>query len=263
MRIALGLEYNGAGFSGWQSQPAGNTVQDEVERALAAIAGMPLRIVGAGRTDAGVHALGQVLHFDTAVDRPREAWVRGVNTHLPARIAVQWAANVGDEFHARFSAIERSYVYLMQVSPVRPSLLAGNVGWFHLPLDVCRMREAAALLVGRHDFSAFRSSECQATTAVREMREIAIERHGKYFVFRLRADAFLHHMVRNIVGSLIHVGKGRHQPEWMQAVLDSGDRTRAAATFAPDGLYLERVSYADQWALPPFVPTLPGFILNA
>jgi tRNA pseudouridine38-40 synthase len=255
VRIALGVEYDGSGFSGWQSQPGGKTVQDVLESALAAIAGERIRTVCAGRTDAGVHAVGQVVHFDTAAQRPRLAWVRGVNTNLPAQVAVQWALPVADEFHARFSAVERCYCYILAVSPVRPSLFAGQVGWFHQPLDVRNMRTAAAHLVGRHDFSAFRSAECQAKTPERELREIAIEQHGRYVVFRLRADAFLHHMVRNVIGCLVQIGKGNKDAQWMQAVLESHDRAAAAPTFAPDGLYLERVSYEERWKIPAFGPS--------
>jgi tRNA pseudouridine38-40 synthase len=256
MRFALGLQYDGTGFSGWQSQPAGNTLQDTLEAALARIAGHAVRVACAGRTDAGVHALGQVVHFDTAAVRPDNAWVRGVNTYLPTAVAVQWAAPVPEDFHARLSAIERSYCYLLQVSPVRPAVLAGKVGWFHRELDLARMREAAACLVGRHDFSALRAAECQARSPVREMREIAIEACGDFLLFRFRADAFLQHMVRNIVGSLILVGKGGRPPEWMKEVLDTRDRTLAAPTFAPDGLYLERVSYEQRWGLPEAGPGL-------
>lgn len=251
MRIAIGVQYDGSGFSGWQSQAGGNTVQDVLESALSAIAAHPVRVHCAGRTDAGVHALSQVVHFDTDAERPDNAWIRGVNSHLPARIAVQWAVPVAHDFHARFCAVERSYCYVLQVSAVRPALLAGKVGWFHLPLAVAPMRDAAAYLVGRHDFSAFRSAECQAKSPERELREIAIERYGAFLVFRLTADGFLHHMVRNIIGSLIQVGKGAQAPARVLAILESRERAAAAATFAPDGLYLERVSYAPHWAIPP------------
>jgi tRNA pseudouridine38-40 synthase len=250
MRIALGLQYDGAGFSGWQSQVGGNTLQDALEAALAAIADHPVRSHAAGRTDAGVHALGQVVHFDSDVQRPDTAWVRGVNAHLPGRMSVQWALPVKDEFHARFRALERSYCYVLQVSAVRPALLAGKVGWFHAALDLETMRKAATYLAGHHDFSAFRSAECQAKSPARELREISIERYGAFFVFRLRADGFLHHMVRNVVGSLIQVGKGAQPPQWMKAVLDARERAAAAATFAADGLYLESVGYAPEWGLP-------------
>jgi tRNA pseudouridine38-40 synthase len=250
LRIALGLQYDGAGFSGWQSQAGGNTVQDVMESALSAVAAQLVRVHCAGRTDAGVHALCQVIHFDTDAQRPDNAWVRGVNAHLPVEVAVQWAVPVADDFHARFSAVERSYCYVLQVSPVRPALLAGKVGWFHLPLEIAAMRAAAAHLAGRHDFSAFRSAECQAKSPERMLHKITIEQFGAFFLFRLTANAFLHHMVRNIVGSLIQVGKGAQPPTWLKAVLDSRERAAAAATFAPDGLYLERVSYAPHWELP-------------
>jgi tRNA pseudouridine38-40 synthase len=252
----LGLQYDGTGFAGWQAQANRNTLQDVLESALGIIAAEPVRTVCAGRTDAGVHALGQVVHFDTISSRPNNAWVRGVNSRLPDSIAVQWATPVSEEFHARFSAVERNYCYILQVSAVRSAILAAKVGWIHSPLNVERMREAAALLVGHHDFSAFRSSECQARTPLRELREISIDRRGHYLIFRFRADAFLHHMVRNIVGSLVAVGKGRHAPDWVGSVLQSRDRTAAAPTFAPDGLYLASVSYAQRWSLPEFQPSL-------
>jgi tRNA pseudouridine38-40 synthase len=250
------LEYDGADFAGWQSQPGGNTLQDVLERALRMIAAEPVRVVCAGRTDAGVHALGQVVHFDTLSFRPDNAWVRGVNSHLPDSMAVQWATPTSEEFHARFSAVERNYCYVLLVSPVRPAVLAGRVGWIHSTPDIDRMREAAKLLVGHHDFTAFRSSECQARTPLRELREMVIERRGHYLIFRFRADAFLHHMVRNIVGSLVAVGNGRHAPDWVGSVLESRDRAAAAPTFSPDGLYLASVSYAKRWSLPEFQSSL-------
>jgi tRNA pseudouridine38-40 synthase len=250
MRIALGLQYDGSGFSGWQSQSGGNTLQDVLEAALAAIAGHPVRVHAAGRTDAGVHALWQVVHFDTDALRPDTAWVRGVNSHLPAKIAVQWAIPVKQEFHARFCALERSYCYVLQVSAVRPALLAGRVGWIHVALDLEAMRESAAHLSGHQDFSAFRSAECQAKSPERDLHELSIERYGAFIAFRFRADGFLHHMVRNIVGSLIQVGKGAQPPQWIKDVLDARERAAAAATFAADGLYLESVSYAPEWGLP-------------
>jgi tRNA pseudouridine38-40 synthase len=257
MRIALGIAYDGGPFAGWQSQPAGNTVQDRLEAALAAIATRPVRLTAAGRTDAGVHATGQVAHFDVDVARPESAWVRGTNAHLPAAIAVQWAAAVDGEFHARYSAASRTYVYVLYNHAVRPSLLAGKVGWFHLPLDVERMRRAADPLLGTHDFSAFRSAECQAKTPVRELHQLCIERRGDYVLFELAANAFLHHMVRNVVGCLVHVGKGAAPPEWVAEVLAGRDRRRAAATFGPEGLYLTAVAYPERWKLPAFPPMLP------
>ena len=252
MKIAIGIEYDGSRFHGWQSQPSGDTVQDHLERALASIAGEPVRLAAAGRTDAGVHALAQVAHFETAAMRPESAWVRGVNTLLAQAVAVQWAAPVAEDFHARYSAISRTYRYLLYNHPVRPALHHGRVGWFHLPLDADAMRAALAYLLGEHDFSAFRSSECQAKTPVRVLRSCKLEQHGPHLRFEFKANGFLHHMVRNIVGCAVYVGKGKHSPHWLAEVLASRDRRLAAPTFAPDGLYLADVEYAPGWRLPAF-----------
>jgi tRNA pseudouridine38-40 synthase len=256
VRIALGLSYDGAAFAGWQSQPSGNTVQDHLEAALGQIAQAPVRLTAAGRTDAGVHAIGQVAHFDIAVERPLTAWVRGANAHLPPDIAVQWACRVDDAFHARFSAIGRRYVYVLYNQPVRPALFARQVGWFHHLLDVPAMQRAANLLLGEQDFSAFRSAECQATHPVRILSEATVRAQGPYVVMRFGANGFLHHMVRNIVGSLVYVGKGAQPPEWMRALLRGRDRAAAAPTFAAAGLYLEQVRYPDTWQLPAFAPMI-------
>jgi tRNA pseudouridine38-40 synthase len=257
MRTAIGISYDGAGLNGWQSQPSRNTVQDRLEQALSEIAAAPLRLTGAGRTDAGVHSLGQVAHFDSDAQRPDQAWVRGANALLPDAIAVQWATQVPDDFNARFSAQARRYVYLLYAHPVRPALLASKAGWFHASLELEPMREAAASLVGRHDFSAFRAAECQAKTPVRTLSELSIARHGSYFVFSLRADAFLHHMVRNIIGALVYVGSARQPPQWLAQVLDSRDRSKGAPTFAAQGLYLSCVEYESRWRLPSFPRIMP------
>ncbi len=249
-RIALGVEYNGAAFCGWQTQPPQCAVQDVLECALAGIAGEKIATVCAGRTDAGVHALAQVVHFDTSVLRPESAWVRGTSALLPAGVAVTWARPVADDFHARYSARERCYRYVLLNHPLRPAVNGGRVGWFHAPLDLDAMRAAAQALVGVHDFNAFRSAACQAKSPVRDLRRLDIRRSGDYVVFDLAANAFLHHMVRNIVGSLVYVGKGRHAPEWLAAVLASRDRRLAAPTLEAAGLYLERVSYDAKWGLP-------------
>jgi tRNA pseudouridine38-40 synthase len=256
MRIALGIAYDGRPFDGWQSQSTGNAVQDRVEAALARIAGVAARVTAAGRTDAGVHAIGQVAHFDVLVERPESAWVRGTNAHLPEGIAVQWARVVDDAFHARFSATSRSYTYVLYNHPVRPAVFAGKVGWFHLPLDVAAMQAAAGCLVGEHDFSAFRSAECQARTPVKALYRMEIRRRDEYVIFQLTANAFLHHMVRNVVGCLVYVGKGAQPPSWLKDVLDGRDRARAAPTFSADGLYLTSVAYPERWNLPPFAPML-------
>lgn len=252
MRIALGLEYDGRAFCGWQSQTPACGVQDALERALGAIAGEAVRVSAAGRTDTGVHALSQVIHFDTHAQRPESAWVRGVNAHLPHGVAVNWAQPVSDDFHARFSAVERRYVYLLLNRPARPGLLHGKVGWFHAPLDFAAMREAAAYLLGEHDFTAFRAAECQAKSPVKTLYQFDVEQSGDYFLFHLRANAFLHHMVRNLVGALVYVGKGKHPPSWIREILESRDRRLAAPTFAPGGLYLAGVSYDERWGIPRF-----------
>ncbi len=234
-------------------------MQDAVEVALARIHGAPLATVAAGRTDAGVHALGQVLHFDVLHARPEQAWVRGVNALLPAGVGVLWAREIDAAFHARYAAVERVYRYVLLNHPVRPALLAGRVGWLHAPLDDAAMIEAAACLVGRHDFSAFRAAACQARTPVRELRTARVERHGRFLVFEFAANAFLHHQVRNMVGALAWVGLGRRPPVWLREVLESRDRSLAAATFAPDGLYLAAVRYASEWGLPESAGRLPWF----
>lgn len=250
MRIALGIEYNGTSFRGWQIQPAGGTVQDALQGALAKIAGGPVDVVCAGRTDAGVHATGQIVHFDTDLDRPLTAWVRGVNTFLPASVAVRWAHPVADEFHARFSAYARRYRYLLLNRPQRPGVQSGRVGWCHQPLDVVRMQGAAEALLGEHDFSSFRAAECQAKSPQKTMHIAQVRRVGEVIVFDFEASAFLHHMVRNLVGSLVYIGQGRQPADWMQTLLEVRDRRVAAPTFAAEGLYLVGVRYEAHWGLP-------------
>ena len=250
MRIALGIEYDGSRFHGWQTQPGGNTVQDVLQAALRQIAGVPAQVVCAGRTDAGVHAREQIVHFDVDVERPESAWVRGVNALLPESVAVLWARRMAPDFHARYAAIERSYRYVLISRAVRPALAAHYAGWTHASLDEEAMRQAARHLVGEHDFSSFRSSECQAKSPVRTLREIGIERQGARIDFRFAANAFLHHMVRNIVGSLMQVGKGAQPAGWLRQVLEARDRRLAAQTAAPQGLYLESVRYEPRWELP-------------
>lgn len=249
MRIALGLEYDGSGFCGWQSQAGGGAVQDAVESALSIVADAPTRVVCAGRTDAGVHALAQVVHFDTEAVRPDTAWVRGVNAHLPASVAVRWAQPVSSEFHARFSARGRRYRYVLLNRAERPALLSRRVGWFHRPLDADAMASAASLLLGEHDFSAFRAIECQAKSPVKTLRRADVVRHGNLLVFDFEASAFLHHMVRNLVGALVYVGKGTHPPAWVGELLAGRDRARAAPTFEACGLYFAAVDYDAVWQL--------------
>ena len=254
MRIALGVSYNGAAYSGWQSQPSGRTVQDHLERALSAFADQPLHTLCAGRTDAGVHGLMQVVHFDTTVQRDEFAWVRGPNSHLPSDMAVQWARGVPDTFHARASAVSRRYAYVLLESAVRPSLEANRVGWVFRPLDLEAMQAGAAHLLGEHDFTSFRAAACQALSPIKTLHRIDIHRKGAYWRFEFEGNAFLHHMIRNIMGCLVWVGQGVHPPEWMAQVLAARDRDAAAPTFAPDGLYFLGPVYGPEWGLPTHVP---------
>lgn len=250
MRLALGISYNGQAYGGWQSQPSGLTVQDRLEAALAQFAAQPVSTVCAGRTDAGVHGLMQVVHFDTPLRREPFSWVRGTNSFLPPDIAVQWACPVPEEFHSRASATARRYAYVLLESPVRPSVDAGRVGWVFRPLDGEAMRQAAAWLVGEHDFTSFRASGCQARTPVKTIHRIAIERRGAYWRFEFEANAFLHHMIRNIMGCLLVIGQGLQPPAWMGQVLAARDRDAAAPTFSPDGLYFLGPVYDARWGLP-------------
>ena len=250
MRVVLGVSYRGQAYQGWQSQPGGQTIQDQLERALGKFADQPLRTVCAGRTDTGVHALNQVVHLDTEIAREPQSWVRGTNRFLPDDIAVQWCKLTDDGFHARYGAIGRRYVYVLLESVVRPAVEAGAVGWSFRPLDGDAMRVAAKLLIGEHDFSAFRSAECQAASAVKTMREITITKHGAYWRFEFDASAFLHHMVRNLMGCLIAVGSGVRDERWLAGVLAAKERRLAAATFSADGLYFVGPYYDPVHAIP-------------
>ncbi|SEL13257.1 tRNA pseudouridine38-40 synthase [Nitrosovibrio tenuis] len=259
----MALEYDGSGFCGWQSQRSGGSVQDALEAALSKIADGDIRVVTAGRTDAGVHAVYQVVHFDTQAQRPETAWVRGVNALLPDSIAVRWASRMPDDFHARYCAIERRYLYLLLNSSVRPGLYHHKMGWFHQALDLASMQAAARLLLGEHDFSAFRAAECQAKSPIRTLTKIDITRQDDVIAFELRANAFLHHMVRNILGCLIYVGKRKYPPEWIREVLTGRRRSDAAPTFPAAGLYLAGVSYDDKWKLPRFAEPPLAAVLSA
>ena len=249
-RIALGVQYDGKGWQGWQTQPHRQTVQDRLQQAIREFTQRDITVMCAGRTDAGVHALEQVVHLDTELERASLSWVRGVNSFLPPSIAVRWAHPVPSDFHARSSARARRYRYVLYNHPVRSPLLHGKAGWVFQPLSLDLMQEASRCLLGEHDFSAFRAAECQSITPVKTMQEITIEQRGHFFVFQFQADAFLHHMVRNLVGSLVYVGNGRNPPEWLQRILLGRDRKVAAPTFRPDGLYLSKVIYEEKWGLP-------------
>ena len=250
MRIALGLSYSGSAYEGWQSQLSGNTVQDQLEKALGKFAGQPVRTLCAGRTDAGVHALMQVVHFDTPLQRDLSSWVRGTNAFLPRDIAVQWAHAVPDSFHCRGSATSRRYAYVVLESAVRPSVDAGRVGWVYRPLDGDAMRAAAAQLLGEHDFSSFRAAQCQAKTPVKTIQRIDISQRAAYWRFEFEANAFLHHMIRNIMGCLVAIGQGNQSPGWMGEVLAARRRDAAAPTFSPDGLYFLGPRYDASYGLP-------------
>ncbi len=280
-RIALGLSYSGQAYEGWQSQLSGLTVQDQLEKALQAFTQFPIRTHCAGRTDSGVHAVMQVVHFDSPVVRENSSWVRGTNRYLPRDVAVQWARVVPPTFHARASARARKYTYLLSDSPVRPSLSYQRVGWFHQRLDTARMQAACQYLIGEHDFSSFRAAQCQALSPIKTIEHASISRiepapawgsqpeatpaaspnasagftdHDTlpqgYVRFEIQANAFLHHMIRNIMGCLVQVGAREHEPEWLTEVIEAKDRRAAAPTFAADGLYFLGPVYDPVWELP-------------
>lgn len=251
-RLALCLEYDGRPYSGWQTQPTLPTVQTTLEQAIAQFVASAERVevVAAGRTDTGVHGLGQVVHLDTEAQRPAHAWVRGLNALLPPSIAVRWAQPVGDDFHARFSAMRRTYVYRIHNHPVRSPLLDGRAAWCPRPLDHEAMARAARVLLGEHDFSSFRSSQCQAKSPIKQVHRLEIHRDGASIELLITANAFLHHMVRNIVGCLVYVGLGRQSEAWLAEVLAARDRRVAAPTYAACGLYFARVDYPEQFGLP-------------
>jgi tRNA pseudouridine38-40 synthase len=260
MRIALGLQYDGSSYSGWQTQPNGNTIQDDLEKAIAAFIGeqgaqaLPVNTITAGRTDSGVHALGQVVHFDTQVERDPFSWVRGINSFLTKEIAINWAKPVSDEFSARFSAFERTYIYALHAGPCRAPLVNSRAGYLLLPpqkwFDIKAMQLAAQYLIGEHDFTSFRSSECQSKTPIKTIYSIDIISQEPWLYFRIRGNAFLHHMVRNLVGSFLQIGVGKQSSEWMGQLLMAKDRRLAAPTFMADGLYLVKITYPEQFEIP-------------
>ena len=261
-RIACRIEYNGATYNGWQAQAQHDTstVQQELERALSTVAGSPLRVHCAGRTDAGVHGHAQIVHFDAPVPRPPKSWVLGANATMAPDVRVHWAVPVADDFHARFSATARRYRYVIANALVRPALLAGQVTWCRRPLDETRMHRAAQALSGEQDFSAFRAAACQSNTPMRDVHSVSVFRRGQLVVVDIKANAFLHHMVRNIAGSLMSVGSGAKAPDWIAELLAGRDRTLAADTAPPDGLYLVEVEYPARFGLPetPFGPLIIG-----
>jgi len=254
VRIALGITYNGQPYQGWQSQSTGLTIQDKLEKALKEFTTEKVTTLCAGRTDAGVHGLMQVVHFDTELNRDMSSWVRGTNRYLPDDISVQWAQEVSSDFHARGSALSRRYAYIVLESPVRPSLEFGRAGWVYRALDEAAMRQASRYLLGEHDFSSFRASSCQALSPVKTMMRIDIFKHGPYWRFEFESNAFLHHMIRNIMGCMVTIGQGFQPPEWMSQVIESKRRDAAAPTFSPDGLYFQGPVYDAKWGLPTTTP---------
>lgn len=248
--LALGIEYRGTAFNGWQVQPDRPSVQAALEEALSKFADRPVSVICAGRTDAGVHGTGQVVSFSTDAVRARDGWIRGVNSFLPRTVAVRWVREVDPDFHARFSARSRTYEYWIWNDPVRSPLLDDAAGWVFRPLDAEAMQRGALPLLGEHDFTSFRAAECQAKTPVRTVTELSVRRVGQLVGVRITANAFLQHMVRNIVGALIYVGVGRERPEWIADVLAARSRDAAAPTFSPSGLYLTGVGYPEHPHLP-------------
>lgn len=250
MRIALGIEYNGHDFYGWQIQRDLTTIQGSLEEALAKVANEPIHLFCAGRTDAGVHATGQVVHFDTRAKRHIDAWIWGTNSHLPPSIVVKWAKPVDFSFHARFGAIARRYRYIIYNHPIRPAILSARATWHYYPLDIKRMQEAGKYLIGEQNFSSFRSSQCNSKSPMRNVIEFDVKRNGDFVIIEIEANAFLHHMVRNIAGVLMKIGSGLKEPEWMQEVLQAKSRRAAAETASPDGLYLIQVRYPEPYIFP-------------
>ncbi len=253
MRIALGVEYDGSAFCGWQFQDHSPSVQEAVEKALSKVANEPVRVFCAGRTDTGVHATEQVIHFETTVQRTERSWVYGANAHLPAEVALLWATPTNEKFHARFSAVRRRYRYVIFNRGVRPTFLARRTSWEYRSLDVARMAEAATFLVGEHDFSSYRAVACQAKSPVRTIYDIQLSCHNELIFIDIEANAFLHHMVRNIAGVLMAIGAGERSPEWAAEVLAYRDRTKGGITAPPFGLYLTGVTYPEQFLLPQIV----------
>jgi tRNA pseudouridine38-40 synthase len=251
MRIVLGVEYDGRHFHGWQTQKENlPTVQDVLEAGLSRVAAAPVKLVCAGRTDAGVHACGQVVHFDTEVQRSERAWVFGTNANIHDAISVQWARPVSGEFHARFSARRRRYRYVIINRPVRSSFAAGRVVWDHRRLDEQRMQQAARYLIGEHDFSAYRAMACQAHSPVRKVTHLDVQREDDLIIIDIEANAFLHHMVRNVAGVLMAIGAGEQAIDWSRKVLETRDRTRGGVTAPPHGLYFMAVEYPSEFGIP-------------
>lgn len=250
MRVALGIEYDGSHYNGWQSQKDGIGIQTILEQALSSVADHSVSIICAGRTDTGVHAIGQVVHFDTGALRTARSWVLGANANLPGDISVIWAVEVSDDFHARFSATSRAYRYIILNRPIRPAILANKVSWEHRPLDIDKMQTAGNFLLGEHDFTSYRAAQCQSKSPVRNITSLRVSRDNDFVFIDIEANAFLQHMVRNIAGVLMTVGAGEEDAAWSQLVLDKRDRTQGGVTAPPDGLYFMKVGYPESFPIP-------------
>lgn len=261
MRIALGVEYDGAKYYGWQRQRDVDSVQERLEKALSKVANQPVEVFCAGRTDAGVHGTGQVVHFDINIDRKMVAWTMGANAHLPKDIAVRWATEVSEDFHARFTATARRYRYIIFNNALRPAILGNGVSHYHGQLDEKKMHEAGQYLLGENDFTSFRAVHCQSRSPWRNLMHLKVTRQGDFVIIDIKANAFVHHMVRNITGSLIKVGKGEEKPEWIEWLLAQKNRTLAGATAKAEGLYLVDVDYPKEHNLPR-VPLGPLFLAD-
>jgi len=250
MRIALGIEYSGENYCGWQRQKHSPSVQENLEKVLSQISDQSIKVFCAGRTDTGVHATGQVVHFDMKGTRPESAWMRGANNYLAKDISIAWSKNVGDEFHARFSAISRTYRYIIQNTPHPAASLNGKVTWHRKPLDEKLIQQGANYLVGQHDFSSFQASSCQANTSIRKVEYVRVQRLNDLIFIDIKANAFLHHMVRNIVGCLLQIGEARQSPEFVSKLINVCDRRKAPDTAKPHGLYLVNVDYPEEFLIP-------------
>ena len=254
-RLAMCLEYDGSHYHGWQIQSGVVTVQETLEGAVSSVADEQVQVITAGRTDAGVHATSQIVHYDTRSDRSSQAWLRGTNSNLPHSVVVSWVVPVPATFHARYSALTRSYRYVLLNRPVRPTYLSRRVSWDYRPLDLNKMRAATKPLLGEHDFNAYRAVSCQSNTSTRTIHELEINQRESWIWFDVKANGFLKHMVRNIVGVLVAIGAGEAEPDWAREVLETGDRTMGGVTAPADGLYLCGVSYPDRYNLPTAPPS--------
>ncbi len=249
-RYVACIEYDGSAYKGWQRQPHAISVQGVLENAISTVANQPVEVICAGRTDTGVHAVGQIIHFDTNVLRSCYNWLRGINSNLPPDVSIRWVQEIQEDFHARFSALQRHYRYVISNHTVCPAILRNHTSWQHQPLDQELMHKAASCLVGTYDFTSFRASRCQAKTAIREIKSLVVIRQGNFIYIDITANAFLHHMVRNIAGTLMQVGCGEKHPLWIKQLLEQKDRCQAGMTASPAGLYLQGVDYPAKYKLP-------------